>query len=117
MKLTLVTKSKERGEKGNCLAAALASMLDLEISDIPKFEEMCNATWKVALHEWAASIGVRVEFTREIPSGYCIGVGRAESGLLHAVILKDGFFHFDTAKSGGFYQEHRYCLLVERIVA
>jgi hypothetical protein len=115
MKKVLTTKSKKRGEKGNCLAAAFASILDLSISDIPQFEEMCKSTWKQALFEWCSSIGVKVEFTKSIPDGFCIGVGRHECGDLHAVILKDGRFYFDTNGSEKYYKEHRYCLLLERI--
>ena len=114
MNCKATTTSLSKGERGNCLAAALASILDLKISEIPKFEIMCKRTWKSALHEWSTGIGVMVEFTKSIPAGFCIGIGRHASGELHAVILLDGAFYFDTNGTNAFYEEHKYCLLVSR---
>ncbi len=111
----LTTKSTLRGEKGNCLAATLASILDLNINDIPQFEEMCKATWKNALQNWSANIGIVITFTHDIPDGFSIGIGKHKSGELHAVILNDGKFHFDPNGTNLFYEEHRYCLSVERV--
>jgi len=115
MILLTTTKSANRGENGNCLATALASMLDLKITDIPEFEDMCKNTWKPALHEWATKIGVNITFTKSIPKGFSIGIGRHANGLLHAVILEDGAFYFDTNGSGKFYEEHKYCLEVNKL--
>ena len=111
----MTSKSEKRGEKGNCLAAALASILDLEIVDIPQFEEMNKATWKDALHNWSLSIGVRIQFTKSLPTGLSIGVGEHRDGGLHAVVLNDGDFYFDPNGTNQYYEEHRYCLLVEKI--
>lgn len=115
MNLKVTTKSASRGEKGNCLAAAFASMLDIDISDVPQFEEMTPETWKKALFDWASSINVEVEFTRSIPDGFSIGIGVHECGFLHAVILNNGDFYFDTNGSGDYYVEHRYCITVNRL--
>lgn len=115
MNLKVTTKSASRGEKGNCLAAAFASMLDIEISDVPQFEEMTKTTWKNALFEWASSINVEVKFTKSIPDGFCIGIGVHACGDLHAVILSNGDFYFDTNGSEDYYIEHRYCITVNRL--
>lgn len=115
MNLKVTTKSASRGEKGNCLAAAFASMLDIDISDVPQFEEMTPETWKKALFDWASSINVEVEFTRLIPDGFCIGIGIHENGMYHAVILRDGDFYFDTNGTEKYYVEHKYCITVNRL--
>lgn len=114
MNYLTTTKFASKGEKGNCLAAALASTLGIPISDVPEFEEMEPKIWKDSLHEWSRKIGVDIIFTKTIPKGFCIGIGRHSNGFLHAVILKDGAFHFDTNGSGEFYAEHRYCLEVKK---
>jgi hypothetical protein len=113
--LKVTTKSASRGEKGNCLAAAFASVLDVDISDVPQFEEMTPETWKKALFDWASSINVEVEFTRSIPDGFCIGIGVHENGMYHAVILRDGDFYFDTNGTEKYYVEHKYCITVNRL--
>ncbi len=104
------TKFAERGEKGNCLAAALASILHLKIEDVPEFEEMCKSTWKPALRKWSSDVGASIEFTTSIPKGFSVGVGIHKSGGFHAVVLKDGFFFFDPNGTDLFYEQHRYCL-------
>jgi hypothetical protein len=109
------TKSEKRGEKGNCLAAAFASILDLEISDIPQFEDMQKDTWKCALNKWASSIGINIEFTHSMPTGFSIGIGIHKCGEHHAVVLRDGLFYFDTNGTGKYYEEHRYCISVTKI--
>ncbi len=109
------TKTINRGEKGNCLAAAFASILDLEIAEIPQFEEMTKDTWKLELNKWASSIDINVEFTHSIPNGYSIGIGIHECGEHHAVILNDGAFYFDTNGTEKYYKEHRYCISVTRV--
>lgn len=117
MNLKSTTKFRSKGERGNCLAATLASILDLEISEVPQFEEMAKEIWRHSLHEWSSSIGVRIEFTKSIPNGFCIGIGRHKTGDLHAVILKDGCFYFDPNGTGQYYNEHKYCIVVEKQAA
>jgi|TARA_B110000196_G_scaffold318860_1_gene335228 hypothetical protein len=115
MNLKVTTKSSTKGENGNCLAAAFASILDIEIADVPKFEEMTKTTWKKALFDWASSINVEVAFTNSIPNGFCIGIGVHDSGEYHAVILRDGDFYFDTNGTEKYYVEHKYCITVNRL--
>jgi len=87
----------------------------LEIIDVPQFEEMCKDTWKDALHNWSSSIGVTITFTKSIPEGLSIGVGRHKSGYLHAVVLNNGYFYFDPNGTEQYYEEHRYCLSIDRV--
>lgn len=97
------------------MAAAFASLLDIEIADVPKFEEMTKATWKGALFKWASNINVEVTFTKSIPDGFCIGIGVHENGMYHAVILRDGDFYFDTNGTEKYYVEHKCCITVNRL--
>ena len=108
------TKFKSNGEKGNCLAAALASVLEIDLIDVPQFEEMTRSTWKSALFDWADLNGYIIEFTNERPAGYGVGVGVHPDGGLHAVVVFNGEFYFDTNGTDVFYQEHRYYIKVSR---
>lgn len=52
------TKLHIEGEQtGNCMRAAFASILEIEIDDIPEFEEMSDKKWFPNLLGWLESIG------------------------------------------------------------
>lgn len=112
MLLQKQTKSLVNGERGNCLATALASLLSLDVTAVPQFEEMQKHQWKQALREWLSSIGRSIEFTKKAPKGYAIGVGRKLCGHLHAIIVKNGERYFDPSPSNEFYAENRYYIQV-----
>lgn len=102
------TKSKSKGENGNCLAASLASVLEIQIEEVPEFENMTKDTWKNALFEWASKCGYAVRFTKNPPVGFAIGVGIHPEGEFHAVVVLNGEFFFDPNGSDEFYETHRY---------
>lgn len=87
------TKNLDDGQRGNCLAACLASVLELGLGQVPEFEELPPGEWKVELPKWAASIGVAItrrqagEFN---PSEHYIAVGYSPRGNLHATVALDG---------------------------
>jgi hypothetical protein len=116
VKPVLTTKHRRNGENGNCLAAAIASVLEITINDIPMFEEMTKNTWKNALFEWAGCIGIEVKFTNERPDGFAIGVGIHNSGECHAVVVHNGEFCFDTNGTDMFYPKHNYYLSIVKSV-
>jgi hypothetical protein len=109
------TKHKRNGERGNCLAAAFASILELQIQDIPQFEEMTRETWRKAVVDWGYNNCINIQFSKERPKGYAIGVGVHPEGGLHAVVVLNGEFCFDVNGSDLFYVEHRYYIHVKRV--
>ena len=96
------TKMLINGEKGNCLATALASLLDLPVNEIPQFEEMDRSEWKGKLVAWLNSRGLTINSTVHPPKSYAIAIGWHASGMLHAIIVKDGRFFHDPHPSNDF---------------
>ncbi|AXH59532.1 hypothetical protein [Pseudomonas amygdali] len=87
------TKNLDDGQRGNCLAACLASILELGLDQVPEFEELPPGEWKVELPKWAASIGVAItrrqagEFN---PGEHYVAVGHSPRGNLHATVALGG---------------------------
>lgn len=79
--------------EGNCFSACVASLLEIDLDDVPFFMGADN--WDEALLEWCDGRGVVVDFSTEFPApeGACCIVGgrsprHSETG--HAVIMRDG---------------------------
>ena len=85
--------SKELGTRGNCLQAAVASILDLPLAAVPNFMDADSAHGFWAAYE---------EFLRargfeyiELPGNHCpdcfyLASGSSPRGVKHAVIMRDG---------------------------
>lgn len=94
------------GAEGNCFTACLASMLDLEIDKVPDFANMVERkgqNWFNRVQGWLYRRNIECLFiVTESPEVtfkgiYCIEIGDCERSTVatHAVILKNGLFHFD----------------------
>jgi len=92
MKPTDQTKLHIPGKQnGNCMNAALASLLEIDIEDIPHFEDMEKDKWYFALLDWLTSIGfhlIRWDCEVYLPS-YFIANGPSPRGVEHSVIYRD----------------------------
>jgi len=83
----------ENGILGNCLAASLASLLELPLSEVPEFEDMMGKSdWFQALTDWLKELGFTLLEWREeawtwLP-GYYLANGISERGLSHTVVYK-----------------------------
>ncbi|WP_425953291.1 hypothetical protein [Ralstonia pseudosolanacearum] len=91
------TKHERTGQRGNCLAAALASILEIQINEVPAFEEMAPGAWKEELFEWCAARGylvVREQATLNLDEAYVL-VGISEAGCRHAVVASAGIIVHD----------------------
>lgn len=86
-------------QNGNCMNAAFASILELDIEDIPHFEDMpeCgqgtkeNPSWWKALNDWLWQMGFYLETrngSQGMPPVYFIANGPSPRGLEHSVIYK-----------------------------
>lgn len=92
--------------KGNCLAACIASILEVPLSDIPEPKISLNNWW--LLNTWLFDQGYVLAWVRgtgEInvdSPGYYIANGMSPRGLRHSVIWsKDGLIHDPHPEGGG----------------
>jgi hypothetical protein len=79
-----ILAGREDGVPGNCIQAAVASLLDLPIDAVPHF--LLWEQWNVALAEWLTERGytIRCRYTTEIPRERCIVAGVSPRGIAHA---------------------------------
>lgn len=87
------TKTLDAGERGNCLAACLASIFELEISQVPALEELPPGQWKIGLDQWASSLGKKI--VKKAPDDFVTGehyiaVGLSDKGNRHATVWLNG---------------------------
>jgi hypothetical protein len=97
-----------QGPKGNCLQAAIASLLDLPLGGVPDFPEIDEVNWVYNMVGWANSRGYGVLYTEAPGKGealplfinetYAIGVfdcipdadGNVRYTDPHAVVIRFG---------------------------
>lgn len=86
---------------GNCLAASLASLLEIPLWMVPPFEQMFGRPeWRKRIDEWLARMFdlemVRVDGHQvdELPEFY-IASGMSPRGVAHAVIYRRGALAHD----------------------
>lgn len=87
------TKTLDQGLRGNCLAASLASLFDLELAAVPEFEELPPGAWKVELDRWVASLGknlIKKTPGEYVPGEHYIAVGLSSRGNRHATVGLNG---------------------------
>lgn len=79
------------GRDGNCFAACVASIFDLDLDQVPDFA-VKEGIWWEQLCEWSRSQGF-VPLMVKAPFGFgfsCIASGISKRGLLHAVVWEKG---------------------------
>lgn len=78
-----------QGRIGNCLQAAVASLLDLHLDDVPHFAE--HDDWMQRMVAWAKARGWTV-YDRQPNVSVAMGVayGPSERGVTHAVVVRNG---------------------------
>jgi hypothetical protein len=88
---------RPNGKVGNCVSACIASLLDLDVADVPYFmgtDSEPDDLWKKRINRWLAPRGfsfmhLKTDGKRfaHWPPGYFILMGRSPRGL-HAVVAK-----------------------------
>lgn len=93
--------------RGNCFAAALASLLDLPLWMVPPFEDMFDRSdWRERVDQWLARMFkqqlVRTDghAVEAMPEFY-IASGLSPRGVRHSVIYSGGALAHDPHPSGG----------------
>ena len=97
------TKLHIEGEQtGNCMRAAFASILEIEIDDIPEFEEMSDKEWFPKLFNWLESIGFYLlQWDEEIYLPvFFIANGMSPRGVSHSVVYFEKKMVHDPHPSG-----------------
>lgn len=81
------------GVPGNCLQAAVASLLDLDLDDVPHF--ITHDDWLQYLVDWARARGYLVVARPPDTVRMGIAYGPSVRGVQHAVVWLDGCIAFD----------------------
>lgn len=79
---------------GNCFAACIASILEMDLADVPNFCKGDNPEWMFDLNEWLYQFGLgalTVTFQDDIPikKGWCCAGGHGPTGVMHEVVMKN----------------------------
>lgn len=111
------------GEKtGNCFSAAIASLFELSLDEVPNFNDHGSGWWD-AFADWCAErglwpidIAVDGDYYYFTPSGYYIVSGDSPRGdFQHAVIYYDGEMVHDPHPSGDGIMKPRYITLFTKL--
>lgn len=79
----------EPGQIGNCMQAAVASLLELDLDDVPHFAAIEHGWWEAFL-EFCAARGFAVVICDPAPSSELLGLagGPSPRGVLHMVVAR-----------------------------
>ena len=93
------TQFAGQGAGGDCVRAALASLLELPIDEVPHFLEMGETPelWEIEFLEWLEERGITVwrEEGHYAFEGYYLASGPAERGVSHMVVYRNGSLAHD----------------------
>lgn len=92
---TLLHDPENTRVMGNCLQAAVASVLELPLEAVPHFSQFL--WWPQAMQLWCAGrdLVMRGERTNVIPDRLCIVGGRSARGVAHTVVGEHGRIVWD----------------------
>jgi hypothetical protein len=81
---------REDGVPGNCVQAAVASLLDLPIEGVPHF--VLFRDWRAVMHDWLADNGYSIDIfaVATIPDERCIVVGPSPRDVTHVCVAEQG---------------------------
>ncbi len=116
-----VSQTRISPEAGNCLEAAVASVLECALEEVPKLAGVEH--WDMPLTAWLASRGFSLHTTAgdDPPAGWQIAVGPSPRNAdeRHAVVVHDGELVWDPHPSRDCFSGKpvQYFLVIERIPA
>lgn len=98
----VVMHDEERGERGDCFRACVASILELPSDEVPHFVQLAEDTgndldWATMFVAWCSSRGVdfySIPGDRK-PTGWAITSGPGGRGPLHSVVTFAGELRHD----------------------
>lgn len=83
-----ITVGDGSGRLGNCLQAAVASLLDLPLDEVPHFAEIDD--WNGAFDDFAEQHGFRLAYTVTQTPEFGLAFGLSARGVAHSVVYRDG---------------------------
>lgn len=101
MKPVKQTKDHTKEQKGNSMAAAIASLLDRPLSSVPEFEAMGD-NWACRFMAWLDDERLTYSNHKRPPEGFAIANGLSCRGTRHSVIVENGNFKHDPHPSNDF---------------
>ena len=108
--MTLVLQTRFGDKTGNCFQAAVATLLSLNLDDVPDFCQAGDDKWFDDFQEWLSRRGMCAtivqcesddEFRMIAPNGACLVGGTSPRGFDHAVVYLDGKLFHDPHPDGG----------------
>lgn len=97
-------------ERGNCLQAALASVFELDLEDVPHFVAMSGQDWWPSLFRWLAGRNIAVEYINapfEPLNALYLKVGKSPRGQFpHVVVCRNGEVLHDPHPDGTGIENH-----------
>jgi hypothetical protein len=81
------------GREGNCLQAAVASLLDLPLDNVPHFLE--SPDFENTMVTFAAQHGYKIRYSWTTPPEFGLAHGPSPRGVSHAVVYRDSEFAWD----------------------
>lgn len=106
---------------GNCFRACIASILHIDIDDIPKFESMASGEWHIPFFNFLNANGYEFMGTgkpKGIYDGYIIAFGDSHRKYVthgHSVIYKDGKMVHDPHPSRSGLKKLKGFYMIEKI--
>lgn len=99
-----ILDTDDPARQGNCLQAAIASILDLPLDDVPHFVQQHEdgaGDWLDLTCAWLAERGLVLRLTQTPrPGEHYLIFGRTERGTSHVAIYRDGHMVHDPHPSG-----------------
>ncbi len=82
--------------EGNCFPACIASVLEMELEDVPHFCKLYPRQWPEELNKWLHQFGLGAltvafqDMDSPIKKGWCLAAGPCGPvGVMHSVVMKD----------------------------
>ncbi len=93
------------GAPGNCFAACVASVLDVDLADVPNFVDDPTRHYMLRAAEWCRPLGwlpvhIAAAHVTGVFDAIAIAGGMGPRGLRHSVVWRDDVMLFDPHPSG-----------------
>lgn len=88
-----ITQTDTSPGTGNCLQAAVASLLDLDLDDVPHF--ILDPAWEISFMDFMEANGQPVTLTKYTGEENGIAVGPTVRATHHAVVMLHGATAWD----------------------
>ena len=106
-----------QGRYGNCLQATIASILEMNLEDVPHFAAMPDDTWFEFMCNWLWDKGWNIEDFETVNDSpeYMLTIGPSQRGVSHAVIYKDGEMVHDPHPSNAGLLSVKWCSAIYKL--